>query len=96
MSNLGPGNVVFFAPANDDGGDGMDPWQASVEKRLDSLDSRMGRVETGLSDVKVNVATLAERITHLPSRGFVVTSAVGTVTALTAIIIFLQKIGLLT
>ena len=74
---------------------GMDPWQTSVEKRLDSLDGRMARVETNIGLMKVDLATLTERVAHLPGKGFVVTSAVGAITAVTTLLILLQKIGVL-
>ena len=93
-----PGIQPFsFAPVNDNGGgDGMDPWQTSVEKRLDSLDNRLGRVEGRLGQVEISLATLAERVKHLPGKEFVVYAAISTVTALTAIIILLSKLGIIT
>lgn len=73
----------------------MDPWQTSVEKRLDGLDTRMGRVEGRLGQVEINLATLTERVSHLPGKGFVVYAAISTVTALTAIIVLLSKLGVI-
>ena len=60
--------------------DGMDPWQTSVEKRLDSLDGRLGRIESDVATARIDVATLVERMSHLPSKGFVWAS-MGTVGA---------------
>jgi hypothetical protein len=67
------------------GGDGMEPWQASVEKRLDKL-------ESGLTDVQVGVATLTERVAHLPSKGFIVTGFVTTLVLIAALVAFAEKI----
>lgn len=67
------------------GGDGMDPWQASVEKRLDNL-------ESGLTDVKIGVATLTERVAHLPSKGFIVTGFVTALVVIAALVAFAEKI----
>lgn len=78
-----------------DGGDGMDAWQTSVEKRLDSLDGRVGRMDDRLGKVEVSLATLVERVAHLPGKGFVVTSAVSTVMAITGLLVLLQKVGVL-
>jgi hypothetical protein len=75
--------------------DGMDPWQTSVEKRLDSLDGRLGRVEGDLGQLKIDVATLVERVAHLPSKGFV-WAAMGTVgTVIVAAIGVLGQLGVL-
>jgi len=63
----------------------MEPWQASVEKRLDKL-------ESGLTDVQVGVATLTERVAHLPSKGFIVTGFVTTLVLIAALVAFAEKI----
>lgn len=61
--------------------DGMDPWQTSVEKRLDGFDGRLRTVE-------VQLATLVERVSHLPTKSYFVT----VVTAATAVLMFADKI----
>ena len=43
----------------------MDPWQTSVEKRLDSLDTRMGRVDSiGLGMGKEKTYTGRKKSLH--------------------------------
>lgn len=63
--NLGL-EALGFEPSNDNGGgDGMDPWQTSVEKRLDSLDTRMGRVDSiGLGMGKEKTYTGRKKSLH--------------------------------
>ena len=72
-------NVI---PPGEDGDDGMDPWQTSVESRLGGLDRRLSSIETGVGEIKVNIATIDTTVKHLPSKGFIVTAVVGGATLL--------------
>lgn len=49
-----------------------------------------------LSEVPVKLATLTVKVDHLPGKGFVVGAGITAVTALTALLILLQKLGVLT
>jgi hypothetical protein len=70
----------------------MDPWQASVEKRLDSLDRRAEAVSADVAQVKVALATLGERVSHLPSKSYIDTRLAGMLALIAAIILFADKI----
>lgn len=70
---------------------GMDPWQTSVEKRLDELPA----IRKDVGEIKVELATLKERIAHLPGKGFVFAVGVGTVAALVSLLLLLARMGLL-
>lgn len=64
----------------------MDPWQTSVEKRLDSLDRRLSSIEADAGSIKVDVATVKTNVSHLPSKGFIVTTVILGLTALSLIV----------
>lgn len=68
-------------------GGGMDPWQTSVESRLTSLDGRLGRIEDKVETTGRDMATLTERVAHLPSKSYIgvgLIALLGGVAALTA------------
>lgn len=54
-----------------DGGDGMDAWQTSVEKRLDSLDRHASSIETGVGDMRERLVRVETKVEHLPSKGYI-------------------------
>ena len=77
------------------GGDGT---SGGMEPRLAVLEAEMKHVKENLAklgSVPTDLATLKERIAHLPGKGFVVTAAVSTVGALTGILVLLSKLGVL-
>ena len=88
----GGGGGQHIDPPSGGGGGGVDPWQASVEKRLDSLDRRLTSVETGVGELKVGLATLVANVSHLPSKGFIITTLATSATLLAAASHFLPKI----
>lgn len=74
---------------------GMEPRIARLEAHLEHVQStmvelkgRVGNVETVLSDVRVNQARLEERVSHLPSKGFIVASSATIMTLVAALSIF--------
>lgn len=74
-----------------------DITQLRSEMKADTAQLK-SEIKTAGSDIiqlKVNFAALAEKVAGLPTKGFVVTSAIGTVTALTAILVLLSKLGVL-
>ncbi|MDK2757535.1 MAG: hypothetical protein KYX66_12445 [Blastomonas fulva] len=70
------------------GGSGSGPFDSRVSR----LEDKMEKVVGELGDVKVNIATLTERIAHLPSKGFIVTTSATALALLTAIIVFADNI----
>lgn len=70
----------------------MDAWQQTVETRLVSLDGRIAKVEDRLGAVETSLATLTERVSHLPTKGWMAASAVGIVGAVTTAIGYAEKI----
>lgn len=69
--------------------DGMEPRINRLETRIDLVTDRLGTVD-------VSIATLTERIAHLPSKEFIVKTVVGTGTLLGVVTIFGEKLkGLL-
>lgn len=91
-------------PPRENGGSGsnMEPRVARLEsdmehvkKSLEKLDARVETMRSDLGTVRIDVGQLKTKVEHLPSKGFVVTTGVGTVTALTAILILLQRLGVL-
>lgn len=71
--------------------DGMEARVAVLEAHVEHIRGELAK----LAGVPTDVATLKERVSHLPGKGFVVTAAMGTVGGLTAILILLGQLGLL-
>lgn len=92
----GGGGGQRIPPNFGGGGGGMDPWQTGVENRLNSLDTRVGKIEDRLGGVERSLATLTERVDHLPTSTKLYATAVGIVLALTAAITFGEKLQSLT
>lgn len=70
------------------GGGGSGP----VDDRVNRLEDRMDKVGDELAGVKVNIATLTERMAHLPSKGFIVTTTMASLALLAALIVFADNI----
>jgi hypothetical protein len=73
----------------------MGPWEQSVEKRLDSLDRRLSTIEADVSAIRVDLATVKTNVSHLPGKGFIVTTvilALTVVSLVTSAIVNLDKI----
>lgn len=66
----------------------MDPWQQSVETRLGSLDGRLGKIDDRLGKIEQTMATLTERVTHLPTKGWGVTALLLLLAAITGLLTF--------
>ena len=75
-----------FGDANGGGGSGP------VDDRVSRLEGRIDKVGDELGDVKVNLATLTERVAHLPSKGFIVSTSMTLVTAIAALFVFADNI----
>ena len=70
----------------------MDPWETSVENRLGSLDTRLGRIEERIGGVETTTATLTERVSHLPTKGWGVTALLLLFAAVTGVVTFQDNI----
>ena len=85
-----------------DGGDGMEARVRVLETHVEYIKEGISRLEaasaearTDLSWIKVEFGKLATNVGHLPSKGFVVTAAISTVTVVGAILLILGRFGLL-
>ena len=66
-----------------------------MEARVGRLEERLDKVGDRLGGVEVNLATLTERVAHLPGKGFIVT-VVGTgLTLLGGLTIFGEQVRVL-
>lgn len=63
----------------------VDGRLTKVEGKLDQVDSRLRAVETA-------VATLTERVAHLPSKGFIVTAVSVPAGLIAALILFVDRL----
>lgn len=64
----------------------------SLEDRVNRLEGRLDKVVEELGGVKVNIATLTERVAHLPSKGFIVTTTTAALGLVAAIAVFADNI----
>ena len=71
--------------------DPMEPRIAKLEVHMETVQAQLVK----LAEVPVQLATLTERVAHLPSKGFVVSAAISTVAGVTGLFVLLQKIGVL-
>lgn len=76
---------VLRLPGNGDGGDDMEARIARLEAKMDKVDDSLGQVDKGL-------AVLTERVSHLPSKGFIVGATITALVALAAVTAFLERI----
>ncbi len=63
-----------------------------IRRDLGEMKTDIASLKTDMVDVKVGLATLTERVNHLPSKGYIVTSSLGIVGAIGAIIAFQDHI----
>ena len=71
---------------------GMESRVAKLEAHAETLRSDMAAVKRDVGDIRVSFATLSERVTHLPGKGFVISATTTTVALLTAVVVFGEKI----
>lgn len=72
-------------------GDDMEPRIAKLEAHMEHVRAELAKLAT----VPVDIATLKTKVEHLPGKGFVVTSAVTTVAAITGLLVLFQRLGIL-
>lgn len=79
----------------------LEDGMARIEPKLDALvasvaelKGQVGMMPTAhmFGDLRAQVATLTERITHLPSKGFVVTSTLAALVVIAALVAFQGQI----
>lgn len=82
-------------PLNSGGGGGnfdpMEPRVAKLEAHMENVRAELGK----LSSVPADLATLKERVAHLPSKGFIVGASLTSMTLLVTILGLLKAFGIL-
>ena len=78
-------------PGSAGGGGGFDGLQARVAKIEAHLEHLRADLDK-LRDVPVKLAVLEERVTHLPTKGWMVASLGTTLTIIAALIAFSEKV----
>ncbi len=71
---------------------GVDVRVAAVETHVDILRKDVTEVKAGLNQVRLQLATVTERIAHLPSEGYTVTVALAVMAVVAAFTTFQQQI----
>lgn len=79
-------------PLHGGGGGGT---SGGMEQRVARLEGSVDRLRDDVGDLRVQLATLSERVNHLPGKGFIVGASVSTITGLIALFVLLQHLGLL-
>ena len=72
-----------------DGGGGMD----DNDRRITRLENQSDRIQQDLNDIKVQMATLAGRVDHLPSKGFILTALCSTVAVMAGLAAIARALG---
>lgn len=70
---------------------GMEARVAKLEAHVEHIRSELGK----LSSVPTDLAVLQTRVDHLPSKGFILTSAISTVAAVVGLLTLLSRLGIL-
>ena len=70
----------------------MEARVARLEAHVEILRADSTATRADVSGIRVSLATLEERVAHLPSKGFVVTAAAGIVALLSSFILFGEKL----
>ena len=74
---------------------GMESRVAKLEAHVETLRSDVSAIKKDVGDIRVSFATMAERVAHLPGKGFVITATTTTIMTLTGIVVFGEKIRVL-
>jgi predicted nuclease with TOPRIM domain len=75
------------SPAGGGGGS-----SGGMDGRIDRLEGRLDKVDDRLRGVEVQLATLNERVAHLPSKGFIVAALVASMSLVTSMILFQDQV----
>ncbi|WP_313534354.1 hypothetical protein [Sphingomonas sp.] len=91
----GGGGLPPTPPLNRGGGGGtfdpMEPRVAKLEAHMENVRAELGK----LSTVPADLATLKERVAHLPSKGFIVGTTLTSMTGIVAALGLLKALGIL-
>lgn len=71
---------------------GMEGRVAKLEAHVETLRADVGAIKKDVGDIRVGLATLTERVAHLPGKGFVITATTTTIGLITAVVVFADKI----
>jgi hypothetical protein len=72
--------------------DGMEARVARLEAHVEILRGDSAATRADVADIRLSLATLTERIAHLPSKGFVVTSNMTAIALFSGVILFGEKL----
>jgi hypothetical protein len=77
----------------------LEPRVAKLESDVEYIKRDIGEIKTdatktreAVTEIKVNVATLTERVSHLPTKGFIVTATMTILALLAALILFQDQL----
>lgn len=71
---------------------GMEARVAKIEAFMDVIRTEVAALRSDGRDLRDRLIRLEERVAHLPSKGFIFSTAVAIVTGLTAIIVLQEKL----
>jgi hypothetical protein len=63
-----------------------------MEARVAKLEGQVEKLGGKVDDLRIDMAVLKERVSHLPGKGFIVTATVTTLGLLAALILFQDRI----
>ena len=66
----------------------LEAQMEGVDKSLHQVSSVLSSLDTRTRGVEVNLATLTERVAHLPSKGFIITTVLTASSVLAALVVF--------
>ena len=64
----------------------------NVDQRLEGIDKRLGKVDDRLGSIDIGIATLNERVSHLPGKGYTVTVTILALAFFSSLMLFGERI----